>query len=119
MATDELGFLVRPADAGDADALIGVDVVAAGGDPARQAGMRRWCRDGLAVVAEDGSGPVGDCVVEYTFSEHGSVTVLMVAPAARGRGVGHRLLDAAAGWSPVGLLHGLDEGDPELFHLRG
>ncbi|WP_237540426.1 MULTISPECIES: hypothetical protein [unclassified Streptomyces] len=24
-----------------------------------------------------------------------------------------------AGWSPVGLLHGLDEGDPELFHLCG
>jgi hypothetical protein len=23
----------------------------------------------------------------------------------------------SAGWRPVGLLHGLDEGDPELFHL--
>ncbi|MFB6715807.1 MULTISPECIES: hypothetical protein [unclassified Streptomyces] len=22
-----------------------------------------------------------------------------------------------AGWRPVGLLHGLDEGDPELFYL--
>jgi hypothetical protein len=27
-----------------------------------------------------------------------------------------RLLQRA-GWSPVGLLHGLDEGDPELFYL--
>ncbi|WP_406163621.1 MULTISPECIES: GNAT family N-acetyltransferase [unclassified Streptomyces] len=67
----------------------------------------------------------------------------MVASSARSRGVGHRLLDAVAascttpklftstnvsnqpmqrllqrvGWSPVGLLHGLDEGDPELFYL--
>ncbi|MCR8573352.1 hypothetical protein [Streptomyces sp. Isolate_219] len=29
-----------------------------------------------------------------------------------------RLLQRA-GWSPVGLLHGLDEGDPELFYLCG
>ncbi|MFJ3091007.1 GNAT family N-acetyltransferase [Streptomyces sp. NPDC086838] len=78
-----------------------------------------------------------------TFFEQGFVSMLMVAPSARGRGVGHRLLDAVAascttpklftstnvsnqpmqrllqraGWSPVGLLHGLDEGDPELFYL--
>ncbi|MFJ1548529.1 GNAT family N-acetyltransferase [Streptomyces sp. NPDC088246] len=86
---------------------------------------------------------LGYCVVEYTFFEQGFVPMLMVAPSARGRGVGHRLLDSVAascttpklftstnisnqpmqrllqraGWSPVGLLHGLDEGDPELFYL--
>ncbi|MFF8392640.1 GNAT family N-acetyltransferase [Streptomyces sp. NPDC016172] len=67
----------------------------------------------------------------------------MVAPKARRRGVGAHLLTAVetvcttpklftstnvsnhpmqhllqrAGWRPVGLLHGLDEGDPEIFHL--
>lgn len=87
---------------------------------------------------------LGYCVVEYTFFEQGFVTMLMVAPSARERGVGHRLLDAVAascatpklftstnvsnqpmqrllqraGWSPVGLVHGLDEGDPELFYLH-
>ncbi|WP_329028466.1 GNAT family N-acetyltransferase [Streptomyces sp. NBC_00690] len=110
----------------------------------RQASIRRWCQQGLAVVAEDASGLLGYCVVEYTFFEQGFVTMLMVTPSARGRGVGHRLLDAVAascttpklftstnvsnqpmqrllqkaGWSPAGLLHGLDEGDPELFYLR-
>ncbi|MEV5199354.1 GNAT family N-acetyltransferase [Streptomyces sp. NPDC053720] len=137
-------FVVRRASESDADALVGIDMVAVEGDDGRQVNIRRWCRQGLALVAEDASGLLGYCVVEYTFFEQGFVTMLMVAPSARGRGVGHRLLDAAAtscmtpklftstnvsnqpmqrllqraGWSPVGLLHGLDEGDPELFYLR-
>ncbi|MEU1470586.1 GNAT family N-acetyltransferase [Streptomyces sp. NPDC005761] len=136
-------FVVRRVSESEADALIGIDAIASAGDEERQATIRRWCRQGLAVVAEDASGPLGYCVVEYTFFDQGFVTMLMVAPSARLRGVGHRLLEAVAascttpklftstnvsnqpmqrllqraGWSPVGLLHGLDEGDPELFYL--
>lgn len=100
---------------------------------------------GRASVAEDEWGAsVRYRVVEYTFFGHGFVAMLMVAPSTRRRGVGRLLLDAAAdsctteklftstnvsnrsmqgllertGWRPVGLLHGLDEGDPELFYLR-
>ncbi|MEU1283606.1 GNAT family N-acetyltransferase [Kitasatospora sp. NPDC005856] len=73
-----------------------------------------------------------------------ALTMLMVAPGARRRGVGELLLDAVestcttpksftstnvsnqpvqrllqrVGWHTVGLLHGLDDGDPELFFLR-
>lgn len=136
-------LVVRRVSESEADALIGIDAVAIDGDDERQASIRRWCQQGLAVVAEDVSGPLGYCVVEYTFFEQGFVTMLMVAPPARGSGVGHRLLEAVAascttpklftstnvsnqpmqrllqraGWSPVGLLHGLDEGDPELFYI--
>ncbi|MFE6868845.1 GNAT family N-acetyltransferase [Kitasatospora sp. NPDC057692] len=142
-ATDLGELVVRRAGESDTDALAGIDSVALQGDGARVASIRRWCRQGLAVVAEGASGPLGYCVVEYTFFEQGFVTMVMVAPSARGGGVGRKLLDAVAagcetpklftstnvsnqpmqrllqgaGWSPVGLLHGLDEGDPELFYL--
>ncbi|MFE5331183.1 GNAT family N-acetyltransferase [Embleya sp. NPDC056575] len=139
-------FTVRRADESDADTLGGIDVIASAGDAERRANIARWCRQGSATVAEDASGRLlGYCVVEYTFFEQGFVAMLMVTPAARGRGVGRGLLDAAAascttpklftstnvsnqpmqrllgraGWSPVGLVHGLDEGDPELFYLCG
>ncbi|MEV0264730.1 GNAT family N-acetyltransferase [Streptomyces sp. NPDC050617] len=144
MNGENLGdFAVRRAGESDAEALVRIDSVAARGDAERGASIRRWCREGLVTMAEDASGPLGYCVVEYTFFEQGFVTMLMVAPTVRGRGVGARLLaDAAgsratpklftstnvsnqpmqrllrrAGWSPAGLLHGLDEGDPELFYL--
>ncbi|MFI1018730.1 GNAT family N-acetyltransferase [Streptomyces sp. NPDC020965] len=142
-AVDFGDFRVRRASASESDALMRIDAVALEGDVARQERIRRWCRQGLAVVAEDASGLLGYCVVEYTFFEQGFVSMLMVAPSARSRGIGRQLLDAVAtscttpklftstnvsnqpmqrllhraGWSPVGLLHGLDEGDPELFYL--
>ncbi|MEU0695641.1 GNAT family N-acetyltransferase [Streptomyces niveus] len=89
------------------------------------------------------SSPLGYAVLEYTFFEQGFITLLMTAPNARRRGVGAQLLRAAettcttpklftstnasnhpmrrllshAGWQQTGILHGLDEGDPELFYL--
>ncbi|GCE01072.1 GNAT family N-acetyltransferase [Embleya hyalina] len=136
-------FTVRRASESDTNAVVGIDVIAMTGDAERRAHIARWCRQGAVTVAEDASGLLGYCVVEYTFFEQGFVAMLMVTPPARGRGVGRGLLDAAAascttpklftstnvsnqpmqrllgraGWSPVGLVHGLDEGDPELFYL--
>ncbi|WP_371519144.1 N-acetyltransferase family protein [Kitasatospora sp. NBC_01300] len=142
-AVDPGEFVVRRAKESEADALVGIDSVAAAGGRERVASIRRWCQQGVVVVAEGASGLLGYCVVEYTFFDQGFVTMLMVAPSARGRGVGLRLLDAVAascetpklftstnvsnhpmqrlleraGWRAAGLLHGLDEGDPELFYL--
>ncbi|XVQ83065.1 N-acetyltransferase family protein [Microbispora siamensis] len=136
-------LIMRRANASDWAGLAGIDSIATSGDHARRARIRRWCEQGLALVAEGSSGPLGYSVLEYTFFEQGFVTMLTVAPTARRKGVGTYLLKATqaactapklftstnvsnhpmqrllqrAGWSPVGLLHGLDEGDPELFYL--
>lgn len=144
MALDDPGGLVtRRATASDWTGLAGIDSVAAAGDHARGVSIRRWCEQGRVLVARDAFGPLGYSVLEYTFFEQGFVTMLMVAPNARRQGVGTHLLKATeaacttpklftstnvsnhpmqrllqiVGWSPVGLLHGLDEGDPELFYV--
>ena len=137
------GLLVGRADASDWTALAKIDSVVAAGDHARRDSIRRWCEHGLVLMARDVSGPLGYSVLEYTFFEQGFVTMLTVAPSARRRGVGTHLLTAVeatcttpklftstnvsnhpmqrllqrAGWHPAGLLHGLDEGDPEIFYL--
>ncbi|WTY09539.1 GNAT family N-acetyltransferase [Streptomyces canus] len=137
------GLQVDRADPSDWAALAKIDSVVAAGDHARRDSIRRWCEQSVVLMARDSSGPLGYSVLEYTFFEQGFVTMLMVAPSARRRGVGAHLLAAVetacttpklftstnvsnhpmqqllqrAGWRPVGLLHGLDEGDPELFHL--
>jgi ribosomal protein S18 acetylase RimI-like enzyme len=133
---------VRRAETSDWSSLTEIDEIAATGRQARTADIRRWCEQGLVLMAESNSKPQGYLTLEYTFFEQGFVTMLMVASNARRCGVGVRLLYAAeaactapklftstnvsnhpmqqllqrAGWSAVGLLHGLDEGDPELFY---
>ncbi len=134
-------FQVRAAEPSDWLAIAGTDSIAAAGDSARRASIRRWCERRSVLLAEDASGPLGYGVLEYTFFEQGFVTMLMVAPGARRRGVGEALLRAVeatcvtpklftstnvsnqamqrllhrVGWQTAGLVHGLDDGDPELF----
>jgi len=83
------------------------------------------------------------CVTERAFFGHWFVAMLRVAEASRGQGIGAELLldaqrqrDTAKlftstnlsnqpmqrllarlGWRSVGIVYGLDEGDPELFYL--
>lgn len=136
-------LVVRVGTAVDADALVALDPVARSDGGERSSGIERWCREGSVLVADTPAGPVGYCVVEYTFFEQGFVAMLMVAESVRGHGIGERLLRAAAascltaklftsanlsnqpmqrllqrlGWRSVGMLHGLDDGDPEVFYL--
>ncbi len=94
----------------------------------------------VAVAADE---IVGDCVIERAFFGQWFVVMLMVAEGARHQGIGAELLLdaqrqretaklftstnlsnqpmqrllARLDWRFVGIVYGLDEGDPELFYL--
>ncbi|WP_203989491.1 GNAT family N-acetyltransferase [Sphaerisporangium rufum] len=134
---------MRAGTAGDADALALLDPVAGSDGGGRRESIERWCRAGSVLVADGPAGVAGYCVVEYTFFEQGFVTMLMVAEGRRRHGIGERLLRAAVvscrtaklftstnlsnqpmqrllrrlGWYPAGMVHGLDDDDPEVFYL--
>ncbi|WP_019926493.1 GNAT family N-acetyltransferase [Nocardia sp. BMG111209] len=134
---------VRAGTRTDIDALVALDRVAHHGNT-RAGHITRWCEQDAVLVAEANGEPAGYCVIEYTFFDHGFLTMLMVSESFRGRGIGATLLRAAraacvtpklftstnlsnhamqrllhrAGWLSVGMLHDLDSGDPEVFYLH-
>jgi ribosomal protein S18 acetylase RimI-like enzyme len=127
----------------DAPQVEALDIVATAGDGERRASIERWIADGSMRVVVAADEIAGYCVAERAFFGHWFVVILTVAEGARGQGIGAELLldaqgqrDAAKlftstnlsnqrmqrllarlGWRSVGIVYGLDEGDPELFYL--
>lgn len=125
---------VRAATSQDVAALLSLDTV---GGPARAAAIASWIAAGQVRVHDDGH-PRGYAVLTREFFGRPFLALLMVAADARGRGVGESLLRDATvpgaftsanlsnqpmqrlltrcGWEACGMVHGLDEGDPEVFY---
>lgn len=135
---------IRTAQPDDIEALCAMDHVAQAeaerGEFIRRAVENGECR---VAAAEDGI-LLGYAVMDYSFFTLGFVELLYIHPAQRRRGVGAALMRhleqdchseklftstnlsnlpmqallAQLGYRLSGVVHDLDEGDPELFYVK-
>ncbi|MBV9927550.1 MAG: GNAT family N-acetyltransferase [Acidobacteria bacterium] len=134
---------IRPASAADVEALCSLDLVAR-----QEGGRREFIRGAVAagtchIAAADGL-VVGYAVLNYNFYGQGFVDMLYVESGHRRRGAGAALLRAMEGlcrtrklftstnlsnlpmqsllarlgYELSGVIHNLDEGDPELVYFK-
>jgi N-acetylglutamate synthase-like GNAT family acetyltransferase len=134
--------MIRKATLQDVSAIsVGDSEFVSGG---REEFVRRAiAREGVHVM-EQGGKIIGIGVLEYTFFEHGFVSLLCVSPSARRTGAGESLLGyfvsvsqtpklfsstnqsnkpmqalfAKVGFEPSGIIHNLDPDDPELVYYK-
>jgi ribosomal protein S18 acetylase RimI-like enzyme len=132
---------LRDAVPSDLPVLVALDSVAAG-DPQRARQIAGWLASAAVYVAERDDVAAGYLVIHHHFFGEAFIEMLMVAHAQRRRGIGAALLRhasalqgqrklfastnasnagmqrllAASGFIGSGIVHGLDEGDPELIY---
>lgn len=136
-------IVIRPAVEGDVEALCSFDQVALLKEERREF-IRRSVAAGTCCVAAAGAEVIGYAVLTHTFYGHGFVEMLYVHPGRRRQGAGAALLRHLeslcrtrklftstnlsnlpmqsllnrAGYALSGVIHNLDEGDPELVYLK-
>jgi ribosomal protein S18 acetylase RimI-like enzyme len=135
---------IRPARAGDQASVVALDTIATH-DPARADEITAWLAQGLCFCAEVEGVVAGYGVLQLHFFGRPFLEMLMVGEGYRSRGIGTTLIVHAArlaageqlwtstnqsnqpmrrllehlGFTPSGVIEGLDEGDPELvFRLE-
>lgn len=135
---------VRPASRTELDALYMLDTIAQTSDE-RRAQIERWIDHDtcyLAVTADHA--PAGYGVFDYSFYDNGFVVIVYVAAHFRKRGIAFSLLQhfetlcrtpkiftstnlsnlpmqallAKLNYSLCGVIHQLDENDPELVYFK-
>lgn len=136
-------FSIRPATNTDIDLICKFDH-AAQQDRQRRAFVERTIGAGHCVVIEAQQQVVGYAVLEYCFYDQGFVSMLYVHPEYRRQSAGVKLIQhlesacqtpklftstnlsnvtmqsllAKLGYLLSGVIHHLDEGDPELVYVK-
>ncbi len=136
-------FPIRPALESDTERIVSFDPIAQS-DSRREAFIRRAIAAGHCFVATDKERIAGYGVLEHSFYDNGFVSMLYVHPEYRRRGVGMALMRhlesacqtaklftstnlsnlpmqsllARLGYELSGVIHNLDEGDPELVYVK-
>ena len=134
---------IRPAAESDVEALCALDPIARREEERREF-IRREVASGACHVAVAGGEVVGYVVLNYTFYQQGFVDMLHVRDDRRRRGAGAALMRhveslcrtpklftstnlsnlpmqsllASLGYELSGVIHNLDEGDPELVYFK-
>jgi N-acetylglutamate synthase-like GNAT family acetyltransferase len=106
--------------------------------------VERAIRRGGGYILEQEGTVIGVAALEYTFFEHGFISLLYVSAAERRTGAGEMLLQylvsicqtpklfsstnqsnhpmqalfAKAGFLPSGMIHNLDPNDPEIVYHK-
>ena len=136
-------FTIRIANPNDIENLCALDAIAQQ-DERRKAFIRRSIGSGSCYVMEDGQQAVGYGVLEYSFYEMGFVSMLYISATYRRQGAGLELLRflesqcktaklftstnlsnlgmqallAKMEYILSGVIHHLDENDPELVYVK-
>jgi N-acetylglutamate synthase-like GNAT family acetyltransferase len=136
-------MIIRKATEADIPNIIAIDYIAVEEDDRTQH-IKKWVLEGNTVIALDDADLIGYAVLEYTFFFQGFITMLVVEPSNRRKGVGASLilhlerncktsklftstnesnkpmqgLMVKMEYQPSGTVYNLDEGDPELFYFK-
>jgi len=139
----QIMITIRPAAEADVETLRSFDLVALR-DDARREFIARSVAAGTCHVAEADGDVIGYGVLSHAFYGHGFVEMLYVHPGRRRRGAGAALLLHMeslcrspklftstnlsnlpmqsllnkAGYALSGVIHNLDEADPELVYFK-
>jgi ribosomal protein S18 acetylase RimI-like enzyme len=134
---------IRPAVENDVEALCSLDLIARQ-EKGRREFIRREVVSGNCFVAVTNETVIGYGVLNYTFYDNGCIYMLYVDSEHRRRGAGEALLRhmeslcrtpklftsanlsnlrmqtllAKLGYELSGVIHNLDEGDPEIVYLK-
>lgn len=136
-------MMIRDATEHDIDGIIAIDPIVATEETRRQH-IREWVKRGCVIIALIDERAVGYTVLEYTFFSCGFISMLTVQEAYRRSGIATKLVKrleetcnteklftstnesntpmqafmASMSYKPSGIVHNLDEGDPELFYFK-
>jgi len=136
-------FSIRPAAKTDVDLICGFDHIAQQRKQ-RRAFVQRSVDAGTCFVAEAHHHVVGYAVLDYAFYEQGFISMLYIHPEYRRQGAGLTLMQhlgsicqtpklftstnmsnlpmqsllAKLGYNLSGVIHHLDEDDPELVYVK-
>jgi GNAT superfamily N-acetyltransferase len=134
---------IRPAVTTDIEAVCSFDPIARQADDRREF-IRQAVNAGTCYAAVAEQTVIGYGVLNYTFYHQGCIDMLYVAAGERRRGAGTALLEhmerqcrtaklftstnlsnlpmqallAKSGYMLSGVIHNLDEGDPEIIYCK-